>query len=62
MGKIIYNEQNEPQQLIGTIQDISKQKNDENSLRESEEKIRNLLDTTDGIVWEADAATSISLL
>ena len=57
MGKIIYNEQNEPQQLIGTIQDISKQKNDENSLRESEEKIRNLLDTTDGIVWEADAAT-----
>ncbi|SHG84344.1 PAS domain S-box-containing protein [Flavobacterium fluvii] len=56
-GKIIYNELNEPQQLIGTIQDVSKQKYTEDSLRESEEKIRNLLDSTDGIVWEADATT-----
>lgn len=57
MGKIIFNELNEPLQLIGTIQDVSKQKNTEDSLRESEEKIRNLLDSTDGIVWEADATT-----
>ena len=57
MGKIIFNELNEPLQLIGTIQDVSKQKKTEDSLRESEEKIRNLLDSTDGIVWEADATT-----
>ena len=57
MGKIIYNELNEPQQLIGTIQDVSKQKHTEDSLRESEERIRNLLDSTDGIVWEADPET-----
>lgn len=41
----------------GFITDITEKKIIEDSLRESEEKIRNLLDSTDGIVWEADAST-----
>lgn len=57
MGKIIYNEQNEPLQLIGSIQDITEKRIVEDSLRESEERIRNLLNSTDGIIWEADAQT-----
>lgn len=41
----------------GFITDITEKKIIENYLRESEDKIRNLLDSTDGIIWEADAQT-----
>lgn len=57
MGKMLYNELNDPIQLIGSIQDITEKRLIEESLRENEERMRNLLDSTDGIVWEADAET-----
>jgi PAS domain S-box-containing protein len=41
----------------GFISDVTEKKLAEKSSRESDEKIRNLLDTTDGIIWEADAQT-----
>ncbi|HEY6141903.1 MAG TPA: PAS domain S-box protein [Flavobacterium sp.] len=54
-GKIIYNKHNEPIQLIGTIQDISKQKKSEDSLRESEEKYRSLVENSpDAVVIYID--------
>jgi PAS domain S-box-containing protein len=57
IGKIMYNKRNEPTHLIGTIQDITEKRLIQESLRENEDRIRNLLDSTDGIVWEADAKT-----
>ncbi|HSN48612.1 MAG TPA: PAS domain S-box protein, partial [Flavobacterium sp.] len=41
----------------GFISDITDLKLAEKTSRENDEKIRNLLDTTDGIIWEADAQT-----
>lgn len=55
LGEVIYNEKNEPLQLIGTIQDVTDQKNAEGKLRESEEKYRGLVEgSPDGIVLYSD--------
>ncbi|MES2574755.1 MAG: PAS domain S-box protein [Bacteroidota bacterium] len=55
MGKIMYNELNQPTHLIGTIQDINKQKLTEESLRESEEKYRSLVENSpDAVVIYID--------
>lgn len=42
---------------IGTITDITERKRHEDALRESEDRFRTLVNTIDGIVWEADART-----
>ncbi len=42
---------------IGTITDITERKRQEDALRESEDRFRTLVNTIDGIVWEADART-----
>ena len=51
LGKIIYDENKEVSQLIGTIQDITDKKNAEEKMRESEDKYRGLVEgSPDGIV------------
>ena len=46
-----------PMRLIGTNTDISERKATEEVLKASEQRFRDLVNTTDGIVWEADART-----
>lgn len=43
--------------LIGVIADISERRHAEDSLRASEQRFRDLVNTTDGIVFESDAQT-----
>lgn len=43
-GELFYNHENEPIKMIGTIQDITKVKNAEDDLRESEFKLRSYFD------------------
>ena len=41
--------------FIATVKDISRHKQAEAALRTSEQRFRDIVNTTDGIVWEADA-------
>jgi PAS domain S-box-containing protein len=59
MGEIILNKQNQPLHLIGSILDITDKKLAEEKIKESSEKFQNLVNSTGGIVWEADARTLI---
>jgi two-component system, cell cycle sensor histidine kinase and response regulator CckA len=46
-----------PIRLVGAVQDITARKQAEEALRRSEQNFARLLDSIDGIVWEADART-----
>ena len=46
-----------PLRMIGTNGDITERKAEEDTLKASEQRFRDLVNTTDGIVWEADART-----
>jgi PAS domain S-box-containing protein len=43
--------------MIGAMQDITNRKMAEDAIKRSQEKFNSLVNTIDGIVWEADAAT-----
>jgi len=43
--------------LFGIARDITERKQAENALKASEQRFRDIVNTTDGIVWEADATT-----
>jgi PAS domain S-box-containing protein len=43
--------------MIGAMQDITEQKNAEDAIKRSREKFNSLVNTIDGIVWEADACS-----
>ena len=44
---------------LAMVTDITERRRSEIQLRETEQRFRDLVDSTDGIVWEADAATFI---
>ncbi|MBA4317616.1 MAG: hypothetical protein C0412_04370 [Flavobacterium sp.] len=55
MGEITFNKEGQPSQLIGSIQDITERKLIEEKLKTTSEKFQDLVNSTGGIVWEADA-------
>jgi PAS domain S-box-containing protein len=57
MGEIIFNKKGQPLQLMGSIQDITERKLTEEKLKLSSERFQDLVNSTGGIVWEADAMT-----
>lgn len=57
MGEIIFDKKGQPLKLIGSIQDITERKLSEEQLKQSSEKFQDLVNSTGGIVWEADAMT-----
>ncbi len=54
--KVIYDEKGEPDRLDGLFTDITKQKQKEDALKESEEKLSSILNSIEDVVW------SISLI
>lgn len=51
IGKVIYDRSGNPERMVGTVQDITEQKRAEETVRESEEKCRNIFDkANDGIL------------
>ncbi len=56
-GKRFFDSSGAERGLIGVIADITDRRVAEQQNRGSEQRFRDLVNTTDGIVWEADAAT-----
>jgi PAS domain S-box-containing protein len=53
-GKVFYNENNAPINLLGTLRDITDEKNYEKKLKASEKKFRLLADSVPQHIWTAD--------
>ena len=53
-GQIIRDNSGTAKTMFGTTQDITRRKNIEKSLKESESKFRNLVETTPDMIWEID--------
>ena len=53
-GKVFYDEAGEPKKLIGTLRDISAEKNYQEKLREREKKFRLLADAMPQMIWTCD--------
>lgn len=53
-GKLFYDEDNKPEKLIGTIRDITDEKNHQHELEESEKRFRSLTESIPQLIWETD--------
>ena len=51
-GQVIRDDSSKPKKMFGTTQDITERKLVEMSLKESESKFRNLIETSPDIIWE----------
>ncbi len=58
-GKFFYDEENKPLKLIGTIRDITEEKNHEEELKKSEEQFKVLADQAPMWVWLTDKEVNI---
>ncbi len=56
-GELEFNEQGAPIRMFGMIQDITERKAAQETQARLQKKYENLIQTIEGIVWEADAAT-----
>jgi PAS domain S-box-containing protein len=56
-GVVICNDHGEATRFVGSHADISERKSAEQALRQSRSRYQDLVNTIDGIVWEADAST-----
>ncbi|HET8829927.1 MAG TPA: PAS domain S-box protein, partial [Pelobium sp.] len=54
-GKLFYDQDNQPLKIIGTVRDITKEKNFEQDLIDREEKFRLLADEMPQFVWTSNA-------
>lgn len=54
---IIRDEEGKAVRMIGAMQDITEKKLAQDAIQRTQEKFNSLVNTIDGIVWEADAAT-----
>jgi PAS domain S-box-containing protein len=59
-GKMIYDENNTPLKLIGTIRDITDEKEKEEQLLEREEKFRLLADSMPQHIWTSDTQGNLN--
>ena len=59
-GKIFYDKENNPEILIGTIRDITEEKNHEQELKESEYKFRLLADSMPQHIWTSDTEGNLN--
>jgi len=69
LGELMFDADQQPILMIGTIQDITNRVNDEHALRESEEKYRNIFENVQDVFYQVDldgnfleASTSFKLL
>jgi PAS domain S-box-containing protein len=59
-GKVFYDEKGKPFKMIGTVRDITEEKNYQQQLKEREEKFRLLADSMPQHIWTADTAGNIN--
>jgi len=55
-GKVFFDEANQPERMVGTIRDITVEKNFHKLLLEREEKFRLLADSMPQLVWTSDSS------
>lgn len=53
-GKLFYDANNKPEKLIGTVRDITDEKNHQHELEESEKRFRSLTESIPQLIWETD--------
>ncbi|WPO78918.1 PAS domain S-box protein [Flavobacterium sp. KACC 22761] len=53
-GKVFFDAENKPEKLLGTIRDITDEKNHQQELEESEKRFRSLTESIPQLIWETD--------
>ena len=59
MGELVFDSNGQPVQLIGTIQDITNRVNDQEALRLSEEKYRNIFNNVQDVFYQVDMSGNL---